>query len=64
MTEWDGISLEEWVEKMLRDGFPEIVTRVLKTLPEEKKEKYRQIWKRVMEEKKSESLCGIPGKGE
>jgi hypothetical protein len=44
--------LEQWVEKMLRDGTPEPVAALIKTLPEAKREKYRAIWKRVAAERK------------
>jgi hypothetical protein len=54
MSEWDGITSEQWVEKMLREGYTEIVLMFVKTLPDWQKEKYRKIWRRVMEEKKKE----------
>lgn len=51
--EWSECnSLEEWVEKMLREGYPEIVTAMMKTLPEASRAKYREIWKRVKESEK------------
>lgn len=50
--EWkEALTLEAWVEKMLREGYPEIVRMLLKSIPEEQKPKYREIWKRVMAEK-------------
>lgn len=48
----DGLTLEAWAEKMLREGYPEIVKMLMKVLPEELKPKYREIWRRVMSEKK------------
>lgn len=43
--------MEEWVERMLREGYTEIVKYVINSLPESSKEKYREIFKRVRDEK-------------
>jgi hypothetical protein len=50
-NDWDGISMEEWVESMLRQGYTAIVSMMIKTLPESKKERYREIYRKIKEEK-------------
>lgn len=53
-TPWSDCStLEEWAEKMIREGETEVVAALIRVLPEEKKEKYREIWKRISAEKRS-----------
>ena len=47
----EAITLEEWMRNMILSGHPEIVKLLMKTLPESKKEKYRQIWKEMSEKK-------------
>lgn len=47
----DCQSLEEWAEKMIRGGYIAIVKNMVNSLPDSKKEKYREIYKRVMAEK-------------
>ena len=59
MSEWDGISLEEWVEKMLREGYTAIVSMVIKTLPESSKERYRELYRKIQEEKKNEEKSDV-----
>lgn len=48
----DDITLEEWMEKKIQEGYPEIVITLLKTLPKNLQAKYRGIWLRIMKEKK------------
>lgn len=50
---WSEPSFEEWVEKMLREGYTEIVKYAVNLLPENKKEKYRSLYKRIQAEKKA-----------
>lgn len=45
--------MEEWAEKMIREGYIEIVKHMMKALPESSKEKYREIFKRIKEEKRN-----------
>jgi ribosomal 50S subunit-associated protein YjgA (DUF615 family) len=51
--EWSECSsMEEWAEKMIRAGYIEIVRDAVNLLPESDKEKYREIYRRVMAETK------------
>jgi ribosomal 50S subunit-associated protein YjgA (DUF615 family) len=45
-------SLEEWVEKMIRAGDIEAVTKMMEFIPKDQREKYREIWRRVNQERK------------
>lgn len=50
--EWErAMSLEVWMEKALREGKDREVLAILKTLPEDKRERYRAIWTRVRAER-------------
>lgn len=50
---WENAAtLEQWVEKSLRAGDTESVAALIQCLPEDKREKYREIWRRVAAEKK------------
>lgn len=51
-NDWGGISFEEWVEKMLREGNTAIVKYMINLMPQEKREKYREIWRKIRNEKK------------
>lgn len=44
-------TLEEWIRKALKQGLDAEVAALVKLLPEEKKEKYRKIWKEVKGQK-------------
>lgn len=45
------MTLEAWVEKMIREGKGNEVLPLLRVLPEEKKEYYRKVWSEHMKEK-------------
>ena len=49
--QWDGITLEAWVERSLREGNISTVAALINSLPVSQKEKYREIYKRVLKEK-------------
>lgn len=44
---WEqALTLEAWMEKALSEGRDDEVIAVMKCIGEEKKERYREIWKR------------------
>lgn len=45
-------TLEEWVECKIREGNFEIVKYMMKGLPEERQNYYRDLYRKVKEEKK------------
>ncbi len=45
--DWDGTTLDQWVELALNAGQDELVTALIQTLPEASRGRYREIWKRV-----------------
>ena len=45
--------MEEWMRTALAAGQSDLVIKLLKTIPESKREKYREIWKKIMEDKVS-----------
>lgn len=51
----EASTMEEWVEKMLRQGNTAIVKYLMKGMPESSKEKYRAIWARVKSEQDKEN---------
>lgn len=51
ITWGDALTLEAWVEKMIREGKGNEVLPLLRVLPEEKKEYYRKVWSEHMKEK-------------
>lgn len=51
----EAITMEQWVEKMLRERKAESVIAMVNSLPEERREKYREIWKRVARETKKKT---------
>ncbi len=51
--DWSEPSLEQWIEKMLKDGYTEIVKYAVNLLPENKKEKYRELYRRVKAERET-----------
>lgn len=44
---WDGVSMEDAVRLMLREGKDEEVIALIRSLPEASRAKYRKIWKEV-----------------
>lgn len=46
-------TLEEWMRTALAAGQSDLVIKLLKTIPESKREKYRQLWKKIMDDKAS-----------
>ena len=60
----EAVTLEVWVERMLRSGYTAIVKNMMNALPENKKEKYRNLYKRVMSEKRDgkQELCSPDGR--
>ena len=51
-NDWDGLSLEEYLEKMVREGYIEIIKPIIGLLSEEKKEKYRKLYLKLRNESK------------
>lgn len=41
----DALTLDGWVELMIREGHEVIVTDMMKLLPEASKVRYREVWK-------------------
>lgn len=52
---WDGLTLEDWVRRMFAQGQIETVVQVMNTLPESKREYYRNIWRTLANEKREKS---------
>ncbi len=51
--EWDtALTLEQWMTKMIESGNAKLVLPLLNVLPDEKKVRYRNIWKTLMEREK------------
>ncbi len=51
--EWDtALTLEQWMTKMIESGNAKLVLPLLNVLPDEKKVRYRKIWKTLMEREK------------
>ena len=46
-----ALDLEQWMRTALAAGQSDLVIKLLKTIPEGKREKYREIWKKIMEDK-------------
>jgi hypothetical protein len=51
---WTEPSMEEYIERMFREGNEAITAYLIKNLPEERKPYYREMLKRIREEKENE----------
>ena len=60
MTEqWDGITLEELISKLLREGKGADAVAILRLLPETLRARYRPIWKRLTGKSSEDSHQGL-----
>lgn len=48
---WNGITMEDYVRQALEKGDEESVIRLIKSLPDSSREKYRKIWKEFRDRK-------------
>lgn len=44
--------MEEWIEKMIREGDKNVLRMLASCMSEEMKTKYKELFKRIKEEKK------------
>jgi hypothetical protein len=49
--DWDGVTLEETLRKMLAAGKEKEAIEMMRLLPENLKAKYRKVWVNLMKEK-------------
>lgn len=41
----ETLTLEDWIRKCAREGYPEIARALMQTMSEQKRAHYRAIWK-------------------